>query len=67
MTIEPGDVVLIGGRDTMWVGCLMQVEAVKAWGVSGVIPGPKAILYPLRLPYSDISAVFRKVSDEDLQ
>ena len=60
-TIEPGDVVLIGGPGcARWAGCLLQVEQVKSWGVTGSVIGPDGLYYPLRVGVENINTVFRE-------
>jgi len=59
--IQVGDVVLIGGNDEFWMGCLLLFEEFRSWGVIGVVRGPKQADYPLRVAYDDISTVYRKV------
>ena len=58
--IEPGDVVLIGGDMPMCASCLLRVETVKSWGVTGSVCGPNAAEYPLRLALENITTVFRE-------
>lgn len=60
-SIKVGDVVLLGDRDGFWVDCLLLVEEIRPWGVVGVVRGPKHSDYPLRVPFSDIVTVYRKV------
>jgi hypothetical protein len=59
--IKVGDVVLLGGRDSFWENCLLLVEEVRGWGLIGVVRGPNHTDYPLRVPFSDIVTVYRKV------
>ena len=59
-TIEPGDVVLIGNHLPMWSNCLLRVEGVKSWGVTGSVIGPNALDYPLRVGLENITTVFRE-------
>ena len=59
MKIEEGDVVLLKG-DGWWVGCLMKVDEVRKWGVIGMVITDQGAA-PLRSPFEDIAAVYRKV------
>jgi hypothetical protein len=60
MDIETDDIVLIGGRDKMWEGCLLRVEEIRPWGVIGSVRSPGPAEYPLRLNLADIAAVYRR-------
>jgi hypothetical protein len=59
-SIEPGDVVLVGKLHNMFAGCLMIVQEVHSWGVTGCVSGPNATDYPLRVGLENITTVFRE-------
>lgn len=60
--IEDDDVVLIGPDSPVWRNCLMVVEEVRSWGVTGTVVAPQEEEYPLRVAFDEIAAVYRRVS-----
>ena len=70
-TIKSGDVVLINMG--MWTNCLMQVDEVRVWGVTGSVVGPIQdrqgnkinATMPLRVGWDDIALVYSLVGTTD--
>jgi hypothetical protein len=58
--VQIGDIVKITGMPT-WDDCLLLVEEVKGWGVTGMIYGYNNGSYPLRVASNNIAAVWRRI------
>ena len=60
--VDEDDVIMITEEAPLWRNCLMQVEQVRSWGVSGTVFCPHEEEYPLRVGWDEIAAVYRKVT-----
>ena len=58
--VEENDVVKVSEDMDIWRNCLMLVDEVKSWGVTGTVCCPQDEEYPLRLTWGEIGAVYRK-------
>jgi hypothetical protein len=59
--VEENDVIMVGETTPLWRNCLMQVEEVRSWGVTGTVVAPQDEEYPLRVSFGEIAAVYRRV------
>ena len=59
--VEENDVIMVGEDVEIWRNCLMLVEEVKSWGVTGTVVAPQEEEYPMRVSFSEIGAIYRKV------
>jgi hypothetical protein len=58
--VQPGDVVQIRPEhNPVFGGCVMIVEKVMHWGVSGYVDPPGHAWFPFRCPHGDFAVIGR--------
>jgi len=59
--VEENDVIRVSEDMEVWRNCLLLVEEVRSWGVTGTVFCPQEEEYPMRLTWGEIAAVYRKI------